>query len=951
MAYLIYKADGTPVTVPDGAIDVAFYNPTGGGGFGPLNVPQPGGGLGTQLVGRNATDYGAAWAQNFLQLTANFSSSTVPSDTYSLQGQLWFKQNSISDGNLYVKTDTTQSGIANWKELLLTSNTGDLSVSGSVTAPGGFIGNASTASALATSRSISTTGDATWTVNFNGSANATAALTLATVNSTVGTFGDASTVPVITVNGKGQITNVTTAIISGGGGTATNIAGGVAGSIPYQTAPSTTNFIAGGAVGYVLTSNGAAVAPTWQAVAGTGTVTSIDVSGGTTGLTTSGGPITGAGTITLAGTLAIANGGTGQTTATAAINALLPTQAANSGKYLTTDGTNTSWTTVTATNATNATNVAITDDTATAVAVYPMWTSATSGNVSPRISSTKITLVPSTGTITTTGDMFVGSTVRVGKGPGSGTKNTALGINSLAIISTGDSNTAIGNGTLALVTGGNNNTAVGDRALASNTANNNTAFGSSALTANTTGIDNTALGLFSMPVNTTGSYNTAVGSSSLRNNTTGQTNTSVGFLSLFQNTTGSQNTALGYSASESATTGSGNVAIGFAAMGINTTGGNNIAIGYNSIGYSSVVFDTIAIGTESAANNSSGVANIAIGHQSLKTNTVGGYNISIGQDALTSAIGVSGSTAIGYQALKAQSGSTGNDAIGYKALTNNTTGDQNLGIGNISLSSNTTGSYNLGIGKYSLFYNVTGNYNLAVGWQACLSNLGTGNVGVGYRALMNNVSGLQNTAIGTNSGNLTGDYNVAAGGASGSGSGSQNTSVGYGSLGTQFNGYSNTAVGFSAGSNMATGNNSTMIGSFALASSSSASNEITLGNNSITTLRCQVTSITALSDERDKKDIAPLSYGLDFISSLKPVSFTWNMRDGGKVGIKSSGFIAQDLKKAQEDVGATETLNLVYESNPEKLEATYGNLIPVLVKAIQDLKAEIDNLKEQLKGK
>jgi hypothetical protein len=46
-----------------------------------------------------------------------------------------------------------------------------------------------------------------------------------------------------------------------------------------------------------------------------GTVTSVDVSGGTTGLTTSGGPITSSGTITLAGTLGVANGGTGTTTA------------------------------------------------------------------------------------------------------------------------------------------------------------------------------------------------------------------------------------------------------------------------------------------------------------------------------------------------------------------------------------------------------------------------------------------------------------------------------------------------------------------------------------------------------------------------------------------------------------------------------------------------------------
>jgi hypothetical protein len=47
--------------------------------------------------------------------------------------------------------------------------------------------------------------------------------------------------------------------------------------------------------------------------ASVGTVTSVDVSGGTTGLTTSGGPVTGSGTITLAGTLAVANGGTGIT--------------------------------------------------------------------------------------------------------------------------------------------------------------------------------------------------------------------------------------------------------------------------------------------------------------------------------------------------------------------------------------------------------------------------------------------------------------------------------------------------------------------------------------------------------------------------------------------------------------------------------------------------------------
>ena len=44
------------------------------------------------------------------------------------------------------------------------------------------------------------------------------------------------------------------------------------------------------------------------------------------------------------GTVAIANGGTGQATANAAINALLPSQTGNAGKALTTDGNNSSWT-------------------------------------------------------------------------------------------------------------------------------------------------------------------------------------------------------------------------------------------------------------------------------------------------------------------------------------------------------------------------------------------------------------------------------------------------------------------------------------------------------------------------------------------------------------------------------------------------------------------------------
>jgi hypothetical protein len=85
----------------------------------------------------------------------------------------------------------------------------------------------------------------------------------------------------------------------------------VAGAIVYSTSQKFFLSTAGNA-GQVLTSNGAGV-PYWTTITGTGTVTSVDGSGGTTGLTLTGGPITSVGTLTLGGTLAVANGGTGVT--------------------------------------------------------------------------------------------------------------------------------------------------------------------------------------------------------------------------------------------------------------------------------------------------------------------------------------------------------------------------------------------------------------------------------------------------------------------------------------------------------------------------------------------------------------------------------------------------------------------------------------------------------------
>ena len=93
------------------------------------------------------------------------------------------------------------------------------------------------------------------------------------------------------------------------GGTGANTY--ITGDMLYASDTDTLSKRSIGAEGQVLTVVGGV--PIWSTVSGTGSVTSVDVSGGTTGLTATGGPVTSSGIITLGGTLATSNGGTGLT--------------------------------------------------------------------------------------------------------------------------------------------------------------------------------------------------------------------------------------------------------------------------------------------------------------------------------------------------------------------------------------------------------------------------------------------------------------------------------------------------------------------------------------------------------------------------------------------------------------------------------------------------------------
>ena len=124
-------------------------------------------------------------------------------------------------------------------------------------------------------------------------------------------------------------------------------------------------------------------------------------------------------------------------------------------------------------------------------------------------------------------------------------------------------------------------------------------------------------------------------------------------------------------------------------------------------------------------------------------------------------------------------------------------------------------------------------------------------------------------------------------------------------------------------------------------------NTIVLGNKDITHIVCAVQVISTLSDERDKKEIETITYGLNYINEINPVQFKWNMRDGGKIDIPEIGFTAQNLKKGQEKLNIN-IPNLVNEDDPNRLLVGQGYLMPILVKSVQELSEQLNETNKKL---
>ncbi len=296
-----------------------------------------------------------------------------------------------------------------------------------------------------------------------------------------------------------------------------------------------------------------------------------------------------------------------------------------------------------------------------------------------------------------------------------------------------------------------------------------------------------------------------------------------------------------------------------------------------------------------------------------------------------------------------------------------------------------TGSYNTATGTSALATNISGNWNTANGYNSLMNaNNAYSNTGVGFQAALANTTGSYNTAIGVLSlgSNQTGVSNSA---------------VGVAAINNLTSGSYNSAIGYFSGANLPTGSFNTYLGSYADGPSGVAisnataigynaavggSNSVRVGNASVSSIGGQAGWTTFPSDRKFKTNVREDVPGLPFIKKLRPVTYNVNaqaieeatkppatgtrneatgakpntlsaeevsaMRE--KSAIKYTGFIAQEVEQAAKElnydfsgVDAPKTDKGIYGLR-------YAEFVVPLVKAVQELSKENNDLKDELRA-
>ena len=376
------------------------------------------------------------------------------------------------------------------------------------------------------------------------------------------------------------------------------------------------------------------------------------------------------------------------------------------------------------------------------------------------------------------------------------------------------------------------------------------------------------------------------------------------------------------------------------------------------------------------ANFPIGTYNVGVGLGSLNFSMTGGRNTAVGSEALSAVTDGNYNTSVGYLSGYAISGGDSNSFLGYYAGSGNS-GDSNTAVGANALDAASTGSSNTAVGINALG-GCTGSGNVGVGSAAGSNFSGSDNVAVGENSGSFGGSGSNNVAIGQFSlyggpvDVIDGDFNVAIGYlalSSTGGTANRNTAVGGLSLSDlNIDKSYNTALGYGSGASITTGDRNTILGSFSgnqtRLDMRTKNKHVVLSdgdglpvfwvdqledvyipgvysNTSVSAANVYVDSTGGMnrstSSLRYKENIEESTHGLSEVMALRSVTYTGKNNPDVVFG----GLIAEEVHSA----GLPEFVEYDGEGRPDALH--YGNMVALCVKAIQELKTELDtaNLK------